>query len=72
MTKLIVTILISLIGLIAMCAIAFDFYVISKTGTAQNTISKFVNDLARLYPIIPLIAGLIVGGLLAHFFWTIS
>lgn len=36
---------------------------------AGDTISEYVWTAAYQYPLVPLLFGLIIGGLLGHFFW---
>lgn len=48
--------------------IGWDIYIVYKSKSGEHdTISEVTNKQARLHPLLPFAAGVLVG----HFFWTI-
>lgn len=70
-TKLVTISGVALIASVLIAWVVYDFYVIAQTGTAERTISKCINDIARTYPAIPAGICFFLGAMLAHFLWPI-
>lgn len=55
------------LGLFAFCSLAYEFWALAK---GKPTISQGVWYLYKKYPPFGFLVGLLIGLLLAHFFWN--